>query len=95
MVEIDKKVINAFNDILDLRGISILQKDKLINLNEHHKKKKLRILHDCEGGDARMVLYTIMVGIEEGWLKIEIDETNPKNKLRYINKLLKMYDKGE
>lgn len=90
MTEIDKRLINVFKDIDNLKGLEVWWKDDIIEL-DLSKKKHPTITYGIEGENTTMFPYLFMVGLEEGWLKVEVDEAHPKNKLRYINKLLNKY----
>ena len=89
MIELDKRIISAFKDISNFKGIDV-QTDKGIESIDLTQEEHLTV-YENEESDAWMFPFIFEKGIEEGWLKIEVDETNPKNKLKYINKLLNKY----
>jgi len=89
MIEIDKRIINVFEDISNFKGIDV-HTDRGIESIDLTKEEHLPVYENGDA-DAWIFPYIFTKGIKEGWLKIEVDETNPKNKLSYINKLLKKY----
>lgn len=91
-VEIDDSLADVLKDILNFKGLSIIINDDIKTIDQTEEN----CLTVCEGvdSDCWMFPYIFMKGIQEGWLKIQVDENHPKNKLNYINKLLKIY-RGE
>lgn len=82
------------NDASDLRGMSILvyphevsrTSPTLISL-DLTKLKHGEVVTGADG-DSNIVPYLLAGGLEEGWLTIQIDDTDPRNKLSYLNKLI-------
>ena len=91
MTKLDNRIIKVLEDIDNLKGLNILTDDEELISLDLTLKDHPTICEDADGGDSRMFLYLFACGIKEGWLEINVDETHPKNKLNYINKLLNSY----